>query len=208
MALHWHDVSIPIHTGTTVWPGDDPVRFEASSRIADGASCNTSSLTVPTHCGTHCDAPWHFDDDGKKLHEVDPQVFFGEAKVFELLDLDVIHADDLGDAPLPPRILFKTRNGAYPVNGSFKTDFVAVAPDAAQRMVDEGVTLVGVDYLSVAPYKDSGPTHRMLLQNNVFIVEGLCLADIPAGTHPFTVLPMPLQDADGAPCRAFVGLPG
>jgi arylformamidase len=207
MPIHWHDVSIPIHAGTTVWPGDDPVRFEPASRIAEGASCNTSTLTVPSHCGTHCDAPWHFEDGGKKLHEVDPQVFFGEAMVIELLDLDLIHADDLGPDPLPPRILLKTRNGAHPVNAPFNTAFVAVAPDAAQRMVDEGVRLIGVDYLSVAPYKDSGPTHHILLRNEVFIVEGLCLRDIPAGTWPFTVLPMPLQDADGAPCRAFIGLP-
>ena len=206
MATIWHDVSIPIHAGTTVWPGDDPVRFTASSRIADGASCNTSSLTVPSHCGTHCDAPWHFEDGGKKLHEVDFQVFFGDATVFELLEADVIHADDLGPAPLPPRILLKTRNGDHPVNGPFNTGFVAVAPDAARRMVDEGVRLVGVDYLSVAPYKDAGPTHHILLENEVFIVEGLCLRDIPAGTFPFTVLPMPLHDADGAPCRAFIGL--
>ncbi len=207
MSIHWHDVSIPIHAGTTVWPGDDPVRFEASTRIAEGASCNTSSLTVPSHCGTHCDAPWHFEDDGKKLHEIDFQVFFGEARVYALMHLDVIHAEDLGPGPLPPRMLFKTRNGAHPVNGPFNTSFVAVAPDAAQRMVDEGVRLVGVDYLSVAPYKDSGPTHHILLQNEVFIVEGLCLQGIPAGDVQFTVLPMPLHDADGAPCRAFVGLP-
>jgi len=207
MSINWHDVSIPIHADTTVWPGDAPVRFEASTRIAEGASCNTSSLTVPSHCGTHCDAPWHFEDNGKKLHEVDFQVFFGEAKVFELMGLDVIHAADLGPEPLPPRILMKTRNGAYPVNGPFNTNFVAVAADAAQRMVDEGVRLVGVDYLSVAPYKDSAPTHHILLQNEVFIVEGLCLQEIPAGTWQFTVLPMPLFAADGAPCRAFVGLP-
>lgn len=207
MEIYWHDVSIPIHAGTTVWPGDNPVRFEAASRIAEGASCNTSSLTVPSHCGTHCDAPWHFEDDGKKLHEVDFQVFFGVARVIELLEVDLVRADDLGPAPLPPRILLKTRNSDYPVNGPFKTDFVAVAPDAAQRMVDEGVRLVGVDYLSVAAYKDAAPTHHILLRNEVFIVEGLCLWDVPAGDHPFTVLPMALYGADGAPCRAFVGLP-
>lgn len=208
MSTYWHDVSIPIHAGTTVWPGDDPVRFEPASRIAEGASCNTSSVTVPSHCGTHCDAPWHFEDGGKFLHEVDPQVFFGEALVIGIPDKDLIHAGDLGEAPLPPRVLLKTRNSAYPVNGPFNTAFTAVAPDAAQRMVDEGVRLIGVDYLSVAPYKDSGPTHHILLQNEVFIVEGLCLGEVPPGTWPFTVLPMPLQHADGAPCRAFVGLPG
>jgi arylformamidase len=203
----WHDVSIPIHAGTTVWPGDDPVRVEAASRIASGASCNTSTLTLPSHTGTHCDAPWHFEDGGKQLHEVDSQLFFGEATVMDLRGCDRIHADDLGSATLPPRLLLKTDNGSHPINGPFNTKFVAVAPDAAERMVAEGVKLVGIDYLSIAPYKDSGPTHHILLQNDIFVVEGLCLADVVGGVYPFTVLPMPLHGLDGAPCRAFIGLP-
>ena len=207
MSIHWHDVSIPIHNDTTVWPGDDPVKVEAATRIADGASCNTSYVALPSHTGTHCDAPWHFEDGGKRLHEVDFQRFFGEATVFDLRGKSLIHAEDLGESPLPARILLKTDNGDHPVNGPFNERFVAVAPDAAQRMVDEGVTVVGVDYLSVAPYKDSGPTHHILLQNEVFVVEGLCLQDVDGGTYPFTVLPMPLHNLDGAPCRAFIGLP-
>ncbi len=207
MQIHWHDVSIPIHEQTTVWPGDAPVRVTPERRITEGASCNTSSISLPTHTGTHCDAPWHFEDDGKPLHAVDFQRFFGEATVLDLRGRDQIHADDLGPAPLPTRLLLKTDNAAHPVNGPFNTRFVAVAPDAAQRMVDEGVTLLGVDYLSVAPYKDSGPTHHILLEHEVFVVEGLVLADVGAGTYPFTVLPMPLYGLDGAPCRAFVGLP-
>lgn len=208
MKIRWHDVSIPIHEQTTVWPGDDPVHIGEASRIADGASCNTSTVTLPSHTGTHCDAPWHFEDNGKRLHEVDFQQFFGEATVFDLRGRDRIHAADLGPEALPARVLLKTDNGNHPVNGPFNTAFVAVAPDAARRMVDEGVTLVGIDYLSIAPYKDSGPTHHILLENEVFVVEGLCLHDVEAGSYPFTVLPMPLHGLDGAPCRAFIGLPG
>ncbi|MCF6284446.1 MAG: cyclase family protein [Candidatus Hydrogenedentes bacterium] len=207
MSIRWHDVSIPIHEQTTVWPGDDPVRIKAASRIADGDSCNTSTLTLPSHTGTHCDAPWHFEDEGKRLHEVDFQRFFGEATVMALPGRAQIYADDLGPSPLPKRLLLKTDNAKHPVNGPFNTGLVAVGPDAAQRMVDEGVELVGIDYLSIAPYKDSGPTHHILLENEVFVVEGLVLAGVEAGVYPFTVLPMPLHGLDGAPCRAFIGLP-
>lgn len=207
MNVRWHDVSIPIHDGTTVWPGDDPVRLVGSSRIAEGASCNTSTITLPTHTGTHCDAPWHFEEGGRKLHEIDPEVYFGEATVIHLPDANRIEAEHLGASPLPRRVLFKTKNSDYPVNGPFNTGFVAIAPEAARRLVDEGVRLVGIDYLSIAPYKNSGPTHHTFLENDVFVVEGLCLRDVPAGTYPFVVLPMPIHDADGAPCRAFVGLP-
>jgi arylformamidase len=206
MTLQWRDVTIPMTPKMTVWPGDAPFQMLPANRIQEGASCNTSTITAVTHTGTHCDAPWHFEDGGKRLHEVDTDLFFGDALVIEVLDADRIFAEDLGDNPLPPRVLFKTKNSGNPVDAPFNTAYVALDPTAAQRLVDEGVKLVGVDYLSVAPYKESGPTHHILLQNDVFVVEGLRLQEISAGIHSFTVLPMALHGADGAPCRAFVGL--
>jgi len=204
MTRPWIDVSIPLRNGMTVWPGDTPFALAPDGRIAEGAGCNTSVVTTPTHAGTHCDAPWHFEDGGKRLHEVDPEVYFGEALVIEVPDVDHISAADLPMAPLPPRVLFKTRNSDYPAEAPFNTAFVALEADAAERLVADGVRLVGIDYLSIAPYKNSGPTHHVLLQNDVFIVEGLRLRGVAPGRVEFVVLPMPLHDADGAPCRAFL----
>ncbi len=207
MALQWHDVSIPIREGMTVWPGDPEFRFAPLERIANGSSCNTSLLTIATHTGTHVDAPWHFEDTGARLDEMDVSLFFGDAVLMEIPGVDAIHAEDLGPGPLPQRILLKTRNSTHRVNGPFLEDYVAVAEDAAQRLVDEGVKLVGVDYLSVAPFKQPGqPTHHILLRNNVLVVEGLCLYLFREGTYSFVVLPLPLAGADGAPCRAFLGM--
>lgn len=207
MAIQWIDVSIPMVEGMTVWPGDPPYVFEKATRIADGDSTNVSFISMSTHTGTHVDAPWHFEEDGKRLHEVDPQVFFGEARVIEVPMVDIVTAAHLGDAALPPRVLIKTRNSGRDAALPFDTEYVALAEDVAQRLVNDGVKLVGVDYLSVAPFKQPGQgTHHILLKADVFIVEGLRLAGIPAGDHPFVALPMPLHGADGAPCRAFVGI--
>jgi arylformamidase len=205
--MRWIDVSMSLREGMIVWPGDDPFRFVASSRIAEGASCNTSAVTTPTHAGTHCDAPWHFEDGGKRLHEIDPEIYFGEAEVIHLPGVAVITATDLPARKLSRRVLFKTSNSDCQEEQPFNTQYVALDASAAQRLVDDGVRLAGVDYLSVAPYKQSGPTHHILLQNEVFVVEGLRLKAIPAGVCTFVVLPMPLHGADGAPCRAFAGLP-
>lgn len=206
MPIEWIDVTIPMRHGMTAWPGDTPFAMRAESRIGVGDECNVSKLTMSTHTGTHVDAPWHFEDDGKKLDEIDTSLFFGEARVLEIPDADVITADALGDAPLPRRLLLKTRNSRIPLDAPFEEDFVALAPDAAQRLVDEGVQLVGVDYYSVAPYQQPGqPTHHILLQNDVLIVEGLVLKAIEPGQYQFVVLPLALVVADGAPCRAFIG---
>ena len=145
----------------TVWPGDPAVSLDSDTRIAGGDGSNTSILRLGTHAGTHVDAPWHFEDGGKRLHEVDPARFFGPAELREALVDRHLSADDLGPAPLPSRLLIRTRNAEIPVNGPFREDYIALAPDAAQRLVDEGVQLIGVDYLSVAPFKQPGQdTHH------------------------------------------------
>lgn len=205
--MRWVDVTIPMKPTMTVWPGDPAFSFSPEGRISEGAGCNTSTISMSTHTGTHCDAPWHFEPDGKKLHEVDTQIFFGDAQLIVLPDVDLIRAEDLPADRLLPRVLFKTRNSDYPYDAPFLNRYVALDASAAQRCVDDGVKLVGVDYLSVAPFKQAGqPTHHILLQADVFVVEGILLQGMSAGVYPFVVLPMHVVDADGAPCRAFVGV--
>ncbi len=208
MTITWHDVSIPLREGMTVWPGDPPFELRPDRRIAAGATANTSLLRLSTHTGTHVDAPWHFEDKGKRLDAVDPAVFFGDALLLDLSDVNLVRADHLPPERLPERVLFKTRNSNVPVDAPFQRDYVALDADAAQRLVADGVRLVGVDYLSVAPYKQPGqPTHHILLQHDVLVVEGLLLRGFTQGVYPFILLPLPLADADGAPCRAFLGVP-
>jgi arylformamidase len=206
MAIRWCDVSIPMRPGMTVWPGDPPFDAAPLNRMAAGNTCNTTWIGCSTHIGTHVDAPWHFEENGKRIDAMDSSLYFGHALVIDLPALDMIQAEDLGTSPLPHRVLIKTRNSDYPVNGPFLQSYVALAPDAAQRLVDDGVKLTGVDYLSVAPFRQKGQeTHHRLLRHGVLVVEGLCLRGIPAGTHLFVVLPLPLIGLDGAPCRAFIG---
>ena len=206
MATRWIDVTIPMHAGMTVWPGDPAFAMEPLSRIAAGAGSNVSKLAMSAHTGTHVDAPWHFEDDGRRLDQMDTSLFFGDALVLDLPHVDEIREEDLGDAPLPRRVLFKTRNSNHEPNGPFRKNYVALSATAAQRLVDDGVRLVGVDYLSVAPFKQPGQdTHHILLQNDVFVVEGLVLTSFAAGVYQFVALPLHLLGADGAPCRAFIG---
>ena len=206
MAMTWRDVTIPLHPGMTLWPGDPPFELSPLRRVTQGASSNTSALRLSTHTGTHMDAPWHFEEDGKRLEDVDTALFFGDALLIDLPDADTVAARDLGAADLPPRVLIKTRNSHYPADDPFHKDYAALGEDAAQRLVDEGVRLVGVDYLSDAPYKQEGhATHHVLLRNDVVVIEGLRLGAFPGGAYAFTVLPLALAGADGAPCRAFIG---
>ena len=98
MKMEWIDVSIPLDGSITLWPGDPRFTLAPVSRIAKGDSSNASALSMGSHIGTHVDAPWHFEEDGKRLHEIDTAVFFGEALLLDFQKADAITADLLGDA--------------------------------------------------------------------------------------------------------------
>jgi len=123
--------------------------------------------------------------------------------------VDVINAAVLDAAQIPPRtrrVLFKTRNSDYWAGGvaGFQTDFVGLSEDGADYLVRRGVKLVGIDYLSIAPYKQSRPTHEILLSGGVVIVEGLNLSEVSQGRYTIYCLPLKLENCDGSPARAIL----
>ena len=143
--MQWIDVSAPMEPELAVWPGDPEFRLNAEQRVGDGASCNVSSINISLHTGTHIDSPWHFEDDGKRTHEIDTQLYFGDAEIRDLRGHTAIGAQDLGTESLPERLLLRTDNSDQPIRKPFNENFVALDPDGAQRIVDEGVRLVGID---------------------------------------------------------------
>jgi arylformamidase len=112
-------------------------------------------------------------------------------------------------APDTTRVLFKTRNSAFwsesePV---FHTDFTYLDLNAAQRLVEQGIKLVGIDYLSIEKYDSPNhETHLALLSYGVVILEGLNLADVPGGNYELICLPLRLRTSkgDGAPARVVL----
>jgi arylformamidase len=107
------------------------------------------------------------------------------------------------------RVLFKTRNSAFWSNtaSGFRQDFTYIAPDAARALVELGVRLVGIDYLSVEKFKsERHETHRILLSNGVVIIEGLDLREVGAGSYELICLPLKIAGGagDGAPARTVL----
>ncbi|MGD8555687.1 MAG: cyclase family protein [Anaerolineales bacterium] len=204
-----YDISLAITPGMPVWPGDPGVELERVTEIAKGANSNTSRLTLGVHSGTHVDAPVHFLDGDTSVETLALETLTGRATVVDLPQAEVLDAATLEAASIAPgteRLLFKTRNSAYWRRGEkeFQTDFVGVDAGGAEWLVSQGVRLVGVDYLSVAPFKQSRPTHRTLLEAGVVVVEGLDLSRVNPGTYTLYCLPLKLVGSDGAPARAIL----
>lgn len=204
-----HDLTVTIRNGMPVWPGHPAVELERINDMAAGAHSNVSRLSLAVHTGTHVDAPVHFLPGGSGVESLPLDVLVGPAHVVELADsADVITAALLQEAQIPAgveRVLLKTRNSAgWKTATEFNTAYVGLAADGAEYLVARGIRLVGIDYLSVAPYKQSRPTHEALLNAGVVIVEGLDLTGIAAGMYMLVCLPMKLAGSDGAPARAVL----
>ena len=207
--MQTYDISLSISPDLPTWPGDPPIVLERVDKIEEGANNNVSRLDMSVHTGTHVDAPFHFLPDGKTVEQLKLNQLTGRVYVLNLPDADLITEAVLEKAQIPPRtrrVLFKTRNSEYWARQekSFQTDFVALSPDGAHYLVQRGVKLVGVDYLSVAPYKQSKLTHEILLKAGVVVVEGLDLSEVSQGRYTLFCLPLKLVGSDGAPARAIL----
>jgi arylformamidase len=178
-------------------------------KIEDGSNANVSRIDMGVHTGTHVDAPYHFILSGKTVENIKLSLLTGRAYVLYLPDVDTITASVLEQSQIPPRtrrVLFKTRNSNYWKNeeNQFQTNFVALSADGANYLIRRGVKLVGVDYLSVAPFDESRPTHEILLSAGVVILEGLDLSGVTQGRYTLYCLPLKLAGSDGAPARAIL----
>ncbi|NIS83550.1 MAG: cyclase family protein [Anaerolineales bacterium] len=207
--MRFYDISVAINPDMPVWPGDPPVELERISHISKGADSNVSRLSCSVHVGTHVDAPIHFVEGGKSVEELHLRKLNGRAYVVHLSKVKVIDALTLDRAGIPPRtrrVLFRTRNSMYWSKGenTFQKDFVAIDASGASWLVKKNVHLVGVDYLSVAPYEESVETHRILLESGIVVVEGLDLSKVKQGRYTLHCLPLKLVGSDGAPARAIL----
>ncbi|WP_299024549.1 cyclase family protein [uncultured Thermanaerothrix sp.] len=205
-----HDISLTIGPDLPTWPSDPSVHIERVSKIEEGANANVSKVEMGLHTGTHLDAPYHFLPDGARLESLSLDVLIGSAQVVEVPEtFGEITAEVLKNLPLAggaQRVLFKTRNSRFWAQGEreFRTDFVGITQDGAEYLVEQGVRLVGVDYLSVAPYKRSRPTHEVLLRAGVVIIEGLDLSQVAPGLYQLICLPIKFQGVEGGPARAIL----
>lgn len=204
-----YDISVGISPELPVWPGDPPVRLERVQSMEKGAEANVSQFASGVHMGTHIDAPLHFVKGGRSVEKISLKRLIGRAYVVHLGKASVIDARTLNSAGIPPRtkrVLLRTQNSSFwsARDRRFRKDFVAVDASGAEWFVRKGVHLVGVDYLSVAPFDDGTPTHRILLEAGVVVLEGLDLREVRQGRYTLYCLPLKLVGSEGAPARAIL----
>jgi len=208
-----YDISIPISPSMAVWPGDPPVKISQLSSIKQGDDSNTSQLSLCVHTGTHIDAPKHFLQGSESIDKLPLEKLMGEVLVMQLMnDVDVIDDKSLKSHPKLDdllhcsKVLFKTRNSQNWENNQnkFTDKYVGLNTSAAAFLAELNLDLIGVDYLSIATYDDSEKPHKILLNKEIVLLEGINLHDVHPGIYNLFCLPLPIVDCDGAPARVIL----
>jgi arylformamidase len=197
-----YDISVPLSAALPVYPGDPPFSLEK----LEGGGPSVSRLTMTTHCGTHLDAPRHIFPTGLPVDEIPLEILIGPALVAEIPDTCEISSRSLQHLPIKgaERLLLKTGSSSLWRQAGFSSDYGALTEDGAIWLVDAGVKLVGIDYLSIEAFPASGRVHEILLGAGVLILEGLNLSAVPPGPYELICLPLPVAGGDGAPARAIL----
>lgn len=201
------DVSVPLDEHLPSYPGNAPLEIEPVKRLARGDSSNVSTLRLSAHSGTHVDSARHFYDTAGGIEALPLDLLCGRTLVIEVLTAKAITAEDLQGEDLAgeTRVLVKTSNSHLWGDATFHTNYIGVGESAAKYLVERGIKVVGVDYLSVEPFKTPGaPTHHTLLGAGTIVIEGLNLRDVAPGVYEMFCLPLNVVGADGAPARVVL----
>ncbi|XP_076886690.1 cyclase-like protein 2 [Bidens hawaiensis] len=213
---HIFDISHRYHPDMPSWGSEDGLGqfLSLPGSMKNGSLANNSEMKMPTHTGTHVDAPRHvFDhyfDAGFDVDTLDLHVLNGPALVVDVPRDKNITADVMKSLNIPKgvsRVLFRTLNTDRRLmwKKAFDTSYVGFMKDGAQWLKDNtGIQLVGIDYLSAAAYDDLIPSHLVFLENRIILVEGLKLEDMEAGIYNVHCLPLRLLGAEGSPIRCIL----
>ncbi|MDR7077115.1 arylformamidase [Neobacillus niacini] len=199
------DISRRLENGMPVWPGDTPFHYEVSWTKAESGSANVGSLSMSTHTGTHVDAPFHFDDNGKRIIELDLDLYIGPVRVLDMTGKEAIGTKDLEHLDLEgfKRVLFRTLS--WQNSAEFPEKIPHLEAALGPFLAEKGIRLIGVDVPSVDPIDSKDlDAHHSLNNNGIHILESVQLDEVEPGDYELIALPLPLAEGDGSPVRAIL----
>ena len=198
------DITVPVRDGMPVYAGNPEVRLERVQAISRGDEANISRLDFGVHTATHVDAPLHFIDGAAGAESIPLQSMIGPAHVIDATALSAaVSRSALEGLEIPAgaeRVLLKTPNSRLWELDHFTRDFIRLDESGARFVVEHGLLLIGIDYLSIG---DAG-AHRVLLEAGVVPLEGLDLSRVEPGPYELICLPLKLVGSDGGPARAVL----
>lgn len=201
----WIDISQPLNESIAHWPEDQPFHYETPFTKDMTGSVNIGKVTTSVHIGTHVDAPFHFDNDGARIGDIDINTYIGECIIIDVEDALSISANVLKKHLTEDvkRVLIKTSLPNKPEY--FPEKVPGITQSGAEYLASLGCILVGVDTPSVdAITSKTLEGHHALHENNIHILENVMLDNIAPGAYDLIALPLNMSEADGSPVRAVI----
>ncbi len=200
-----YDISVTVKNKMLKWPTDPEVHIEKLLEIDKKDKLNFSKINFGAHTGTHIDAPFHFYNKGKKIHNLNLYDLIGEVIVINVLtpkiDKKFLKTIDLKKYK---RIIFKTQNSKKKLlsKKNFTKNYVYITKDGAKYLAAKKIKLIGIDYLSIEDYNSKNSyAHKIITKNDIIILETLDLSKVIPGKYLLIALPIKLYGTDGAPAR-------
>jgi arylformamidase len=201
----WLDISQLLNENTPYWPGDTQYSYRLNSSMAEGSSVNVGEIRMSTHLGTHIDAPYHFDENGTKIIELDLDLYIGTATVVKVDAAESIGIKAFEGIELTGVRRLLVATGQWKDLSRFPEWIPSVEPDLAPFLANKGVRLLGLDLPSVDCLDSKElPAHNKLSDFGIHILEGLVLDGLEPGLYDLAALPLALEAGDGSPVRAVV----
>ena len=195
------DLSVVINEDTPVYPGD-PKTVIKPAGVFEKDGYNDHLISIGTHVGTHIDAPLHMVAEGKSLDQLPIEQFIGRGrlvKVDDAVDINAVKAAGIEEGDI---VLFYTGMAdVYGKDEYYGDDRPEITEEVANYLVEKKIKMAGLDMCS--PDKEPFPIHRILLGNEILIIENMTNLDQLEGKE-FTVYALPIKtQLDGAPARVI-----
>lgn len=203
-AMKYIDLTHTFTDNMPVYPGDPPSSLKQTASV-EKDTYTDHQINSFMHVGTHMDAPLHMIKDGKTIDQIEPENFFGQgvlidARKSKVIDADLVTGVDIPDGAI---VLLYTGFAKKYRTPAYYEEYHSVSPDFAKKMVEKKVKIVGMDILG--PDLDTTwPAHKILLGNDVLIIENLTNLDRLVGVKNFDIVALPTKyQADAALVRVI-----
>lgn len=226
---HLIDITPPITAATAVWPGDTPFTRTMLCEIAPGgtgggANIDLSAITTTPHLGAHADGECHYASStpppgtraARGVGEMPLGHYLGPCQVIDAPVAPAIAGaerrvrvqDLVGGLNVIRTTRILIRTGTFRGFHDWNNDFAGLDPALVDALADRGVVTIGVDTPSVDPQTSKDlPAHKAIFRRSIAILEGLDLAQAPAGSgheYELIALPLKLMGCDASPVRAVL----
>ena len=194
--MEFYDISQELFS-SVVFPGDPKPKREELLKIENGDVCNLTAIYMCAHNGTHIDAPYHFYENGRTVEQISLDKFVGYSYVVE-------HNGNITEKDAR-KILEKAKNAH---NEAYKRILIkgkaVITYEASLVFAEANIYLVGNESQTVGPEDAPMAVHKVLLEKEIVLLEGIRLEKVPEGVYILSSAPINLQGSDGAPCRAIL----